>query len=569
MLPGFIHSEGARTLVLVFHGIGTRLEPLAPLVETIRAELRSDGDIWMPPRWSGVFSNADAAGITRDAALEVDQLMDAYRFERIIVVGYSAGGIFARKFVVYANGEEANAPFEAEAKKGVGYPRAWASKIERVILLAGMNRGWEFAPTVNPFKLMLIRFAYMLLRIFPGITLMASLRRGAPFVADLRNQWLSLSRRGALENLLVVQILGTIDDVVSPEDNIDTETGSNFVYLDVPGSGHDNVRDFNDKRFGSRRREAFLAAFRDDRETLKARQVPPPPPEYPVDPSVHHVLFVIHGIRDYGFWTAHLARHVVAAAQQQGVSIMPLTPKYGYFAMLPFIIPSTRLAKIRWFMDQYTEALARFPNATRFSYIGHSNGTYLLAGALRDYRTCHFDRVLFAGSVVRSDFSWQDYIDAGRVRAVLNYVADADWVVAIFPRFLATLGADVGGAGWEGFTPKPPSSTEPVNDVKYVDGGHGAALREQHWNDIASFIIGQPVLLPPSGRHDFLIGFLARISPLVWLVLIGVILLPPFCWISPWPIPGLRWLVPDWSFGGRAFLSFLWLMLMRFILTRV
>ena len=110
-------------------------------------------------------------------------------------------------------------------------------------------------------------------------------------------------------------------------------------------------------------------------------------------------------------------------------------------------------------MDQYTEARVRYPNA-KFSYVGHSNGTYLVARALRDYAAAKFARIVFAGSVVRCDYDWEKYSKAAdgeicrhsRVEKVLNYVATSDWVVAMFPKAMQLYRPiDLGGAGHDGF----------------------------------------------------------------------------------------------------------------------
>ncbi len=65
----------------------------------------------------------------------------------------------------------------------------------------------------------------------------------------------------------------------------------------------------------------------------------------------------------------------------------------------------TRRSKVEWLMDQYTENLALYPNAD-FSFVGHSNGTYLLAKALLEYPACKFKNVVFAGSVVNKNYDW-------------------------------------------------------------------------------------------------------------------------------------------------------------------
>src|SRR5262249_47365616 len=134
-------------------------------------------------------------------------------------------------------------------------------------------------------------------------------------------------------------------------------------------------------------------------------------------------------------------------------------PEYGYFPMLKFLLFSERQKNVRWFMDQYVEALARYPNAT-MDFIGHSNGTYLLASGLTSYVACKFNRAVFAGSVVPCDFPWSRLVGEGRIKAIRNYVASADWVVGIFPTIFERFGGDVGGAGMFGFRQEPATHLE-------------------------------------------------------------------------------------------------------------
>lgn len=566
MCNEFSPSPTATTLVVLFHGLGASARRLGGVRRAILESL-PNADVFMPILWRGWTSNEHPVATSLRAIAMIDGIVAQHTYERIVFVGYSGGGIIARKVAIYVHGESGDAPFEADAKVLRG-GRPWAALLDRIVLLAGMNRGWTFSPTSNVFVVWLMKLCYYAMRMARRGAFFAALHRGEPFVTDLRIQWLSLTRAGK-DAITVVQLLGTIDDIVSPDDNIDLQTGRDFFYLDVAGSGHASVIEFQGP-FGDARRAAFTTALVASRAALAEESLALlPNAEDSVDPTVEHVLFVIHGIRDYGFWTAHVARHVVAIAHRRGIRIVPLTPRYGYFAMLPFVLPMTRRAKIRWFMEQYTEALARFPNAERFSYIGHSNGTYLLAGALSRYTCCHFWNVVFAGSVVRADFPWSVVIPA-RVQRVLNYVADADWVVALFPRFLARLGADVGGAGWDGFTTSPPNPSHPVNDTEYVIGSHGTAIREQNWDDIAAFILADqlPRAAELARRHNRTVSALAGVSSLIWIALLVVILWPVMLFV-PWPFTHLLGRMGGWSLGGRAFVTLVWFLLMRTILTRV
>lgn len=148
---------------------------------------------------------------------------------------------------------------------------------------------------------------------------------------------------------------------------------------------------------------------------------------------------------------------------------------------------------------------SRCPNA-RFHYVGHSNGTYCLAKALELYPCCQFDRVVFAGSVVRTSFNWSKFLPAPnqehklseaepQVRNVLNYIATADLVVAFFPKifqYLPFLRQDLGSAGFDGFADN--ATTGKVTQVHYVLGGHGAAIKEPNWDAITEFVYSGKLL---------------------------------------------------------------------------
>src|SRR5262249_22061149 len=242
-------------------------------------------------------------------------------------------------------------------------------------------------------------------------------------------------------NATTVQLLGTIDDLVSPDDNIDLISGRDFIYLEVPHSGHANViemgadnRHPERARLAAERRAALIKAMNVDKTDLNT-SLSPVDSSVTVRNDVSDVVFVIHGIRDEGYWTRKIAYHVQLEGQKLGRTVATETSTYGYFPMLPFLRPGAREEKVQWLMDRYTEARARYPRAQRFHYVGHSNGTYLLTKALEESPAVHFDQVVFAGSVVRRDYSWDRFIPR-RVKGVLNFVATADWVVAFFPNAL-------------------------------------------------------------------------------------------------------------------------------------
>jgi pimeloyl-ACP methyl ester carboxylesterase len=227
--------------------------------------------------------------------------------------------------------------------------------------------------------------------------------------------------------------------------------------------------------------------------------------------------------------------------------------------MLPFILPWVRRSKVEWFMNQYTEDLVLYPEAD-FSFVGHSNGTYLLAKALEEYPSCHFANVVFAGSVVRTRYNWPQLIWEGRIKRVLNYVATADWVVALSTKGFQTLGfQDLGSAGFDGFVDgfanfENPSSarqiseTPPACQIKYVVGTHSTALKEGHWDDIANFIVhGQLAESKPKeedeklfrGTQSILVALGGVFFLLIWMI-IAVVVIGIAVWIWNYP-QGAEW----------------------------
>src|SRR5208337_2032625 len=134
-----------------------------------------------------------------------------------------------------------------------------------------------------------------------------------------------------------------------------------------------------------------------------------------------------------------------------------------------------RQSNVRWFMDEFTEIKAVYPNLEAVHFIGHSNGTYVLASALKRYKTLKVGRIAFAGSVVRRDYNWDAVV--GRIGKIRNYVGSSDWVVGWFPKLFemwpfSLLNHDIGSAGFDGFIRPLGNELE----IKFVQGNHGAAL---------------------------------------------------------------------------------------------
>ncbi len=106
---------------------------------------------------------------------------------------------------------------------------------------------------------------------------------------------------------------------------------------------------------------------------------------------------------------------------------------------------------------------------------------------------------------------------------MLNFTASNDWVVSAFPKGMQTLGLqDLGSAGHDGFDSNKKVGL--LHEAGKVNGGHGAAVEEPMWDQIARFIIdGRPAAEAPPGivsDHSYFTRIISVYPPLIWLFLL-------------------------------------------------
>jgi predicted esterase len=508
----------SRDLVVLLHGWIVGPQSFANIRQAV-AECMPDADILSPSYPHSAISNADPYTVAANISAAIDAAYNAHLdasaepYNRIILIGHSLGANLLRKAYVFARGQTQDHPL------GPAYrSKRWADRVERIVLLAGTNRGWETSPRPHHMSWTTARWMDALNiigRVIRLGKLIRSNRRGAPFVADLRLQWLDLVAEGRDKLPLIVQLLGDIDDQVSHADNSDLKCCGEFYFLEVPNTAHLNVVDFSG-RSGEARKRLFVRALTAsplELESMNALET------LRRDHGVRDAVMVMHGIRDFGHWTARVSQEIAKWATKNGVLVPVVMSSYGYFPMARFLLSVERQKNVRWFVDQYTELRALYPRA-RIGFVGHSNGTYLLASALERYRACHFHRAVFAGSVVRTDFPWDRFVAERRIDGIANFVATNDLVVGVFPAFFERIGiGDLGGAGHNGFLDNEGRRFS----ITYLKGGHSAAIRDELFPSMVSFLLeGRTLTVPPAldaKRQEALAVVMSKLNWLVWILL--------------------------------------------------
>ena len=478
----------ATTLVAVVHGVSGRasVEGLLALIQ----ETFPRADCLMLDYDSRAYGNSDPYTVANVLEERLHEAFTQSHYQHVILVGHSAGGAILRKAFVWACGEE-----EDRHDRGARGARPWAKSVLRIVMLAGINRGWsveEKQKNMGWSKYAALRSSLTVARWFGIAKFTRSIYRGSPFISDTRVQWLRLSRSDAVVQgsepfPQVIQLLGDSDDLVSREDGMDLVASRGTVFKTLSQTTHSDITQVlqdHANPYAAERVAMIRRALAGDVVALQ--------PDLPLanqlseNRAVRRIVYLMHGIRDHGDWTDVIRREIDRRIAVSGEEARVSNLKYGYFAMMPFLLYRDRQRNVRRFMDEYTENLAEFPNLSTVDYLGHSNGTYVLASALHSYATLRVRRVFFAGSVVPKHYPWSELVQAGRVGQVINVVATGDWVVAIFPKLFEQIsdwmGArprhgwlDIGAAGFRGFLDAGEANGAVV-DMKYVAGQHSAGV---------------------------------------------------------------------------------------------
>lgn len=564
-----IGPQHGRKLYVLVPGLGGKTDGD---FAQVRALFSEHGDVLTIGYPGALLSNANPIAVADRINEKIQAAWDSRRYTELVLVGNSLGALLARKAMLLSvgqgNGDKDYTPTPINAVE------PWATKVTRLILLAGMNRGWDVSGQKPSDMRWYAYTGRALLAWFGKLThngqLAMAAQTGSPFVADLRLEWMHWMR-GLTRQLEIVQLLGDIDDLVSPEDNEDLRVSSHahFAWIKVRGTGHADLLhiarpDGNQDQTIEEYRYSKLqaAAGLDFSELMKQSEELPPGK----DNAVTHIVFIMHGIRDLGEWSSifETRLHQQMALRDRPCDKLAIASvRYGYFGMGQFLLRRDRQKYVNWFMDQYTETLARYPKATEIHFIGHSNGTYLLASALEKYRSLKIKRLVLGGSVVRANYDWDQRIKNQQVQLVNNYVASDDLVVAMLPRFFeawpfSLLGNDIGSAGFNGFTAADSGVyRQQVRNIKYIQGGHGAFLGQTE--DIAEFLLSDAVVAQqltqppqasatkPASALQFASNYL---TPLLWAGLVFII-----AWL------GSRVSGSAGDFGGIALILYIVLVL--------
>jgi pimeloyl-ACP methyl ester carboxylesterase len=524
--------DGAhKTLVVFGPPLGGRTS--VPDLENLLRTSFASADFIIPTYSNSFISNTSPSEMASMIELAIRSAHQRHNYSRIVLFGYSTGGLLLRKAYVWGHGSESD-----RATQHGQHP--WVDRVERFVSLAAPNRGW---PTSKPANLRMDQYvlahaAQIFFRLTNTGKVVLDLLQGSPFVANMRVQWIALFRAKGADAPLVVHLVGGKDELVNREDSIDIEAGGpeHVVIRTLEGLNHLEIAN---GIYQTGADKAVLTSLAEDILTALTNKRGEFPNYWPdkigalkTDPNIKQLIFVMHGIRDESNWPLDIKRAIEKKIREGAEAVKVIPPQYRRFTMLPFLLYWDRQENVRWFMDQYTEAIATYPNLQDVDFVGHSNGTYILASALQKYSVLRVRNVFFAGSVAPIQYNWKKVVQNGQVTGkVWNICADYDWVVAILPQLFQQLSdwmkiepeglLDIGSAGFRGFRNEVGTNSS-VENLRYISGTHGAAFdsgNEKRLQAIVDFVTsGEESKLRSLSEVSDPPGWLALASYLSWLI---------------------------------------------------
>jgi hypothetical protein len=237
------------------------------------------------------------------------------------------------------------------------------------------------------------------------------------------------------------------------------------------------------------------------------------------------VVFLLHGLRSSrDGWVGDLARRIRQRLPDADV----VESSYGRLSLVAFVLPGVRRREIRWLQDQYTEYLARHPNAT-FDVVAHSNGTYLVGESMSRVPSMQFRRVVLLGSVLPTEYPWRERHDLGQVQELRIDRAADDAISAVLCSAMRGIGmTDVGPSGWRGFDEAGAFET----DIGWYAGGHSAALAAPNLDNLADFVVTGRVARDSAalrGAPESALRWQSRLAP--WLARSVLVVLAAVGWL--------------------------------------
>lgn len=418
----------------------------------------------------------------------------------ILIVAHSAGMLVARKAIIQATNDKAL--YDELKRKLIESPNdsvtlsklhklqadgvEWITKIDRCVFLSGTNRGFIATSHTTWFdyiRFKALGFFFDALEVWVEVeragNKYAAIGRDSPWMRDLRLLWLRcFSAEGKLPPYTIM-LRGDNDNRLDSSDDSDLYQYGNTIPISIENVPHDSWTNgifADDKKSLTKTGEEIKNAL-----SLMG------PAKPLITRKVGHIVFIVHGIRDFGQWQESLEYEINQAFENSGKKVHIVNVRYGYFTSYQFLISTQRQYSIRSFTDAYVQTLAKFPECPQenIHIVAHSNGTFVAAESIRQHDTIIVNKVLFAGSVLPVSYFRETKDDIKKsIKVLRNHCYNTDVPVGILCGSLRPYLKNTGTGGYFGFDR---TNAEYIKNY-YFNGTHSTGISHTRHKEIADFL---------------------------------------------------------------------------------
>lgn len=492
-----IPRESSNQLAVIVSGIRS---PKLLMTKTTRviAEALPEADILKLCVNRALLSNSDPNEISAQiGGLIAAQYSRKFKttgtnYDKITLVGHSVGALWLRKAVLNASaGFGIDRP--ALTNKVATNDAEWRTKLDRIIMLAGINGGFDRRHNIW------VQIGTFALE-FMGIGKLAlAMERGQPFVETLRCEWMRLTRAPfAAKAPYSIQLVGDADWVIPSDNDIDleaqvgTQGNNNHAVIDVGGASHLSILDMaliedSDLLLQSRRAYIFVDALTLSHKQLQMRSLKPLTADVDTErqrrAKVKRVIFVYDDNKNPDLWIETIPFAVKRVlGDRDDIEVARESPPI--LSRFSFIMNyfGRREAALRWWNAKHTALKADYPNAT-ISAIALENGTWIIGQSLQENRAMHLQTLFLSGSLLPRKFDWERIVKEGRLGVVCNTLANQnifaaviggffEWINSNIPLIGKTRLLSVGDSGIIGFN----WVSAQMGEIAYMSGTPAALL---------------------------------------------------------------------------------------------
>ena len=121
-------ADARRPLFIVVHG----LNPEEKQWRALAATFAEQGEVLRLRYHATLMSNADPNELARNIAMHIEDAVPADRSVRVVLIAHSMGAPLIRRALLLGRGQP------------------WVERVHRVVLMAGISRGWDLSGEPPP-----------------------------------------------------------------------------------------------------------------------------------------------------------------------------------------------------------------------------------------------------------------------------------------------------------------------------------------------------------------------------------------------------------------------------------